>query len=58
MSPARPVALTNDGRGGNVILGKNVDKSAKASRADVAYVLAEAATTGRYDGMAQDMQSA
>lgn len=54
----RPVALTNDGRGGNVILGEKVDKSAKASRADVAYVLAEAATTGRYDGMAQDMQSA
>ncbi|WP_341937418.1 SDR family oxidoreductase [Marinimicrobium sp. C2-29] len=54
----RPVALTNDGRGGDVILGEDVDKSAKASRADVAYVLAEAATTGCYDGMAQDMQSA
>lgn len=54
----RPVALTNDGRGKDVILGKDVDKSAKASRADVAYVLAEAATTGRYDGMEQNMQSA
>ncbi|NMT62887.1 SDR family oxidoreductase [Marinobacter orientalis] len=54
----RPVALTNDGRCRNVILGAKVDKSAKASRADVAYVLAEAATTGRYDGMAQDMRSA
>lgn len=54
----RPVALTDDGRGEAVILGEHVDKSAKASRADVAYLLAEAATTGRFDGMAQDMQSA
>jgi uncharacterized protein YbjT (DUF2867 family) len=54
----RPVALTNNGRGTDVILGADVDKSAKASRADVAYVLAQAATTGRFDGMAQDMQSA
>ncbi|WP_217648542.1 NAD(P)H-binding protein [Halomonas sp. QHL1] len=53
----RPVALTNDGCGKEVILGEDVDKSAKASRADVAYVLAEAATTGRYDGLAQNMQS-
>jgi uncharacterized protein YbjT (DUF2867 family) len=54
----RPVALTNDSRGADVILGKNVDKFAGASRADVAYVLAQAATTGRFDGTAQDMQSA
>ncbi|WP_019956062.1 SDR family oxidoreductase [Yoonia vestfoldensis] len=54
----RPVALTDDGRGADVILGDKVDKSATAARADVAHVLAEAATTGRYDGMAQDMQSA
>ncbi|SNY55120.1 NAD(P)H-binding [Arsukibacterium tuosuense] len=54
----RPVALTNKERGTDVILGGAVDKSATASRADVAYVLAEAATTGRYDGMSQDMQSA
>lgn len=54
----RPVALTNDGRGADVILGKDVDKSANASRTDVAHVLAEAATTGRFDGMTQDMQSA
>lgn len=54
----RPVALTNIGRGTDVILGEDVDKSAKASRADVAHVLVEAATTGCYDGMAQDMQSA
>ena len=54
----RPVALTNEGRSENVILGEGVDKTAQASRADVAFVPAEAATTGRYDGMAQDMQSA
>lgn len=54
----RPVALTDDGLGGDVVLGEDVDKSAKASRADVAHVLAEAATTGRYDGLAQNMQSA
>ncbi len=54
----RPVALTDDGGSGDVILGEDIDKSANASRADVARVLAEAATTGRYDGMAQNMQSA
>ncbi|MBQ1202998.1 MAG: SDR family oxidoreductase [Loktanella sp.] len=54
----RPVALTDDGRGAHVILGKDVDQSAKAARADVARVLADAATTGRYDGVVQDMQSA
>ncbi len=53
----RPVALTDDGAGGDVILGEGVDKSAKAARVDVARVLAEAATTGRYDGTAQAMQS-
>jgi hypothetical protein len=52
------VALTNDSRGADVILGNNVDKFAGASRADVAYVLAQVATTGRFDGTAQDMQSA
>lgn len=54
----RPVALTDDGRGKDVILGDNVDKSAKAARQDVAYMLAEAATTGRHDGLVQNMQSA
>lgn len=54
----RPVALTNDERSANVMLGDNVDKSATASRADVAHLLAEASTTGRFDGMARDMQSA
>jgi uncharacterized protein YbjT (DUF2867 family) len=53
----RPVALTNDGRSEAIILGEGVDKSAKASRADVAAFLAEAAVTGVYDGQAVDMQS-
>ncbi|WP_322988990.1 SDR family oxidoreductase [Hoeflea sp.] len=54
----RPVALTNDGRSDAVILGEKVDKRANASRADVAHLLAEAVTTGRFDGMALNMQSA
>lgn len=54
----RPVALTDEGRSADVILGDDVDKSAKASRADVASVLAQAATTGNMDGQALDMQSA
>jgi len=54
----RPVALSDDGRGTDVILGEEVDTSATASRADVAHVLSVAATTGRFDGMAQNMQSA
>jgi len=54
----RPVALTNDGRSGGIKLGSEVDKTAKASRADVAYVLADAAVNGSHDGKAQDMQSA
>lgn len=54
----RPVALTDDGRSADVILGDEVDPSAKASRADVAAVLAEAATTGKFDGRALNMQSA
>jgi uncharacterized protein YbjT (DUF2867 family) len=54
----RPVALNNDGRSATVILGDEVDVSAKASRADVAHVLADAAISGRFDGMEQDMQSA
>ncbi|MEB8388051.1 SDR family oxidoreductase [Rhodobacteraceae bacterium KMM 6894] len=54
----RPVALTDNGRGDDVILGCEVDKSATASRADVAHVLATAATTGKYDGKALEMQTA
>jgi len=54
----RPVTLTNDRRGAKVILGEDVDKSAKAARANLTYVLAEAAITGRFDGIAQNMQSA
>lgn len=54
----RPVALTDDGRSADVVLGDDVDKGAKASRADVAHLLAEAATTNRFDGQALNMQSA
>lgn len=54
----RPVALTDDGRTGTITLGVAVDKSGKASRADVAHVLADAAVNGTYDGKALDMQSA
>lgn len=53
----RPVALTDGGRSGNIRLGDDVDTAAEASRADVAYVLAEA-VTGKYDGRALNMQSA
>ncbi len=54
----RPVALTDDGRSDDVILGDKVDPSAEASRADVAAVLAEAATSDKHDGHALKMQSA
>ncbi|WP_342071854.1 SDR family oxidoreductase [Yoonia algicola] len=54
----RPVSLTDDGRSDDVILGDKVDPSAKASRADVAAVLAEAAASGKHDGQALKMQSA
>ncbi|MFW2588710.1 SDR family oxidoreductase [Sagittula sp. SSi028] len=54
----RPVALTDDGRSDGVILGDAVDTSGKASRADVAALLAEAAVAGTLDGQAVNMQSA
>ncbi|MHA3979367.1 SDR family oxidoreductase [Halovulum sp. GXIMD14794] len=54
----RPVALTDGGRSDDVILGSDVDISAEASRADVANVLATAATTGKFDDKALNMQSA
>ncbi|VVT28935.1 SDR family oxidoreductase [Hoeflea sp. EC-HK425] len=54
----RPVALTDGDESENVVLGENVDKTAKAARADVARLLSEAAITGRFDGKALDMQSA
>ena len=54
----RPVALTDDPLSKDVILGDDVDKSATAARADVGYLLAEAATTDRFDGQALTMQSA
>mgnify|MGYP003149272349 CR=1 FL=1 len=54
----RPVALTDDGPGGEPVLGEAVDRTASASRADVARLLAEAAVTGGLDGQVQNMQSA
>lgn len=54
----RPVALSDDGPGGEPVLGEAVDKTASASRADVARLLAEAAVKGRLDGQVQNMQSA
>ena len=54
----RPVSLTDTSRSSDVILGDEVDQSAQASRADVAAVLAEAATTEKFDGQALNMQSA
>jgi len=54
----RPVALTDDGRSAKIVLGSEINKTAKASRADVAHVLADAAVNGSYDGKSQDMQSA
>ncbi|WP_216597734.1 SDR family oxidoreductase [Loktanella sp. 3ANDIMAR09] len=54
----RPVALTDDGRSADVILGDDVDPRAEASRADVAAVLAQAATTATHDGQTLNMQSA
>lgn len=53
----RPVALTDDEKTGDIKLGEKVDKSAKARRADVAAILAEAAVDGSLDGRAVDMQT-
>jgi len=53
----RPVTLTNEGRGAEVIVSENVDKPATALRADVAHFLVEAAITGRFDDTAQGIQS-
>jgi uncharacterized protein YbjT (DUF2867 family) len=54
----RPVALNDDALSKDVILGDDVDKSATAARADVAYLLAEAATTDKFDGQTLLIQSA
>lgn len=54
----RPVALTDEDRSMKIVLGKEVDKTATAARADVAEVLCNAVTTGTLDGMAVEMQSA
>ncbi len=54
----RPVALTDDPKTDAVILGEGVDQKAKAHRADVAAVLAEAAVTDRHADKVQEMQTA
>ena len=54
----RPVALTDDARAAGVILGETVGKSETASRADVAHLLAEAAITGGFAGIARNIPPA
>ncbi len=50
----RPVAFTTDGHSADVLVGANVDKSAKASRAHAVHAQIEAATSGRFDGSTRD----
>lgn len=54
----RPVALTEEGATGNVILGDDVDPDAHATRGDVAYVLADAAEQDEWIGKVALMQTA
>lgn len=54
----RPVALTDDDGGGEVIIGDDVDPGAKAARGDVARVLADAVTNDDWTGQTRLMQSA
>ncbi|MEN3971534.1 SDR family oxidoreductase [Sphingomicrobium sp. XHP0235] len=54
----RPVALTDDEGSRDVVLGEDVDPSAKAHRGDVAAVLARAATEDELVGRTVLMQSA
>ena len=53
----RPVALTDDDGNRDILLGDEVDKSAKAHRGDVAAVLARAATQDELLGRTVLMQS-
>ena len=53
----RPVALTDDGRSAHVSVRDEVDPTATASRADVAQLLVEAATSNRFDNQILEMQS-
>lgn len=53
----RPVALTDDDGGGEVIFGDDVDPKSKAARGDVAMVLADAVTSEDWIGKTLLMQS-
>ncbi len=54
----RPVSLTDDGPTGDVVLGKDVDPGAKATRGDVAMLLADAAESDDWVGKVTLMQTA
>ncbi|GHA95944.1 NAD dependent epimerase/dehydratase [Algimonas arctica] len=54
----RPVALTDDGGSGDIVLGDKVDPQAKAARGDVARVLADAVDSADWLGKTRLMQSA
>lgn len=54
----RPVRLTDDGPTGDVVLGDDVDPGAKATRGDVAMLLADAAESDEWVGMVTLMQTA
>lgn len=54
----RPVSLTDDGPTGNVVLGDHVDPGAKATRGDVAMLLADAAESDEWVGKVTLMQTA
>ena len=53
----RPVALTDDGPTGSVILGDDVDPKGKAARGDVAVLLADAAEQDDWAGTIRLMQT-
>lgn len=54
----RPVALTDDDATGDIILGDEVDPKGKATRGDVARVLADAITSDAWAGKTLLMQTA
>lgn len=54
----RPEGLRDSTCATDLLAGETVDAVATASRADAAHVLADATTTGRFEGIAQEMQSA
>ena len=54
----RPVALTDDGPTGSVILGEEVDPQGKAARGDVAVLLADAAEQDEWVGAIRLMETA